>query len=363
MRITFLLPVLNLAGGTRSNAQLSAALHKRGHSLVGVFPPAREPSTRERVASLAKGNGWQRHVRRRPSYFDKSPIELRELDRYRPVVAADVPDADAIVATWWETAEWLAKLPPSKGAPVYMIRHYEALLSRTPERVDATYRLPFHKVTISSWLVDIMRYVYKDEDVSLVPNSVDTAVFNAPERTKRPAPTVAFMTSSGMTKGTSVGLAVLDRVHAQIPGLNVLAFGFNKPANLPSYVTFVEDPPESRLSELYGSCDAFLFTSTSEGFGRPALEAMACRAPLVSTEVGGPIDFVRPGENGFLSPINDVAHLASNLTKVLSMPATEWKAMSDSAWRTATGYSWDDAAERMERAIEHAVELRRAGKI
>ncbi|MEL6113571.1 MAG: hypothetical protein AAFR20_12290, partial [Pseudomonadota bacterium] len=37
------------------------------------------------------------------------------LDRFRPVEAADVPDADAVIATWWETAPSVAAFPPEKG--------------------------------------------------------------------------------------------------------------------------------------------------------------------------------------------------------------------------------------------------------
>jgi glycosyltransferase involved in cell wall biosynthesis len=364
MRITYLLPVLNLAGGTRSNAQIATLLHRRGHRVVGVYPPARRPSIRERVSGLVKGKEIKPYVRRPPSYFDGSPIEMRELDRYRPITADDVPDADAIIATWWETAPYLATMPPSKGAPVYMIRHHETLISRTPELVAATYRMPFHKVTISRWLVDVMRDEYGDSDVSLVPNSVDTEIFNAPPRQKAAKPTVGFMISRELTKGTATGLAVLEQVHRRFPDLRVMAFGFKKPTKpLPAHFTFFEDPPANKLAELYGSCDAFLFTSTAEGFGRPALEAMACRAVLVSTAVGGPVDFVRPGENGFLSPIDDVQSLAENLGKVLMLSPQDWRKMSDDAYHTATRYSWEDAAALMEKAIERAIERRRAGQI
>ena len=37
----------------------------------------------------------------------------------------DVPDGDLIIATWWETAEWVNALSPNKGAKVYFIQHHE----------------------------------------------------------------------------------------------------------------------------------------------------------------------------------------------------------------------------------------------
>ncbi|WP_281011427.1 hypothetical protein [Lichenibacterium minor] len=35
-----------------------------------------------------------------------------------------VPDADATIATAWQTADPVGSLPPSKGAKFYLIQHY-----------------------------------------------------------------------------------------------------------------------------------------------------------------------------------------------------------------------------------------------
>ena len=37
--------------------------------------------------------------------------------------------------------------------------------------------------------------------------------------------------------------------------------------------------PEREMADFYGSCDMFVFSSRGEGFGLPALEAMAVRLP------------------------------------------------------------------------------------
>jgi hypothetical protein len=48
-----------------------------------------------------------------------------------------------VIATWWETAEWVDRLSVSKGKKVYFIQHYEAFDYLPKERVEATWRLPF----------------------------------------------------------------------------------------------------------------------------------------------------------------------------------------------------------------------------
>ncbi len=82
---------------------------------------------------------------------------------------------------------------------------------------------------------------------------------------------------------------------------------------------------------------------------------MACRCPVVSTQVGGPIDIVTDGVNGYLVPVGDVASLAERLVHVLTLPGSTWKEMSDAAYATATSYTWDDATKLFEAALLTAI--------
>lgn len=83
---------------------------------------------------------------------------------------------------------------------------------------------------------------------------------------------------------------------------------------------------------------------------------MACRCPVVSTRVGGPLDTIEDGKNGFLVDVEDHDALADRLVRVLKLSDQQWQAMSDAAYSTACRYSWRDAAALMERALETAIE-------
>jgi hypothetical protein len=108
-------------------------------------------------------------------------VESRVLETYRPITDKDIPDADTIVATWWETAEWVAKLSPSKGTKVYFLEHYDAFDYVPKCRVESTWWLPMHKIAVALWLADIARNEYGDLSVSLVPPTVDTKQFYDPQ--------------------------------------------------------------------------------------------------------------------------------------------------------------------------------------
>ena len=293
------------------------------------------------------------------SHFDGLDVPLIVVDRKRPIVDADAPDGDVVIATWWETAEWVANLSPRKGAKVYFLQHHEVFDYLPKERVEATWRLPLHKITISRWLVDLARVKYQDPDVQLLPNSVDTNQFFAPERNKQSYPTVGLLYSTIKWKGVDISLAAIELARKRIPDLRVIAFGVEAEADflrLPPNSEYHQQPrQELAIRGLYASCDVWLCGSYSEGFHLPPLEAMACRCPVVSTRVGGPLDIIECGKNGYLVPIGNADELADRLVRVLSLDNARWRAMSEAALATATRYTWDDATSKLEEMLQKIV--------
>ena len=180
MRVTFVIPNDGMTGGIRVVAIYADRLARRGHEVVVIAPGERRISLYAKVRSLIAGRGWPKIPVPEPSYFESLSIKVRKLEAARPIVDADVPDADAIIATWWETAEWVNALSPKKGAKVYLIQHHEVFPHLPVERSQATYRLPLQKIVISRWLEKIMKQQYDDNRVILIPNSVDTNQFFAP---------------------------------------------------------------------------------------------------------------------------------------------------------------------------------------
>jgi glycosyltransferase involved in cell wall biosynthesis len=70
------------------------------------------------------------------------------------------------------------------------------------------------------------------------------------------------------------------------------------------------------------AADVFVLSSHYEGFGNVIVEAMACGAPVVSTDCPyGPQELIRPGESGILVERNNAEALASGLRRVLDDPA------------------------------------------
>ena len=324
MKITFVLPELHTTGGNRVAAIYAEKLQARGHDVTILAPDFATPGG-------------------------------------RPIFTADAPDADVIVATWWETAFWVAAMDPSKGAKAYFVQHHEVHEHLPWWLSRGSYHLPLRKITIAKWLVETMAEEYGDDDVDLVPNSVDTDQFHAPPREKQSAPTVGLLYSTTAFKGVDVSLEAIARLTAELPDLQVVAFGakpVSKDLPLPPGARYFQAPAQDEIRDIYAACDVWLMASRSEGFGLTAFEAMACRCPVVSTAVGGPRDFVKDGVEGYLASVGDVDGLVAGLRNVLTRTPAQWREMSDAAFRCATSYSWDDAADLFEAALSRTAESR-----
>jgi glycosyltransferase involved in cell wall biosynthesis len=361
VKICFVMACAYMDGGTRVIATYADRLKKRGHDVTVISAPRPQPNFRQRLQSLSRLQGWGfPRQSRQASHLDLVDVDHRVIDRCRPVTDEDIPDGDVVIATWWETAEWVRDLSPAKGAKVYFIQHHELFFDGQPgERVAATWRMPLRKITISRWLQELANTEYGDPDVALILNSVDTMQFNAPERGRQSTPTVGMLYSTMGFKGCDVSLKAFDLAARQVPGLRMVAFGAEPVApqlQLPANSEFHLRPAQADLKNLYAKCDVWLCGSHSEGFHLPPLEAMACRCPVVSTSVGGSVDIIEPGVNGYLTSPGDSGDLAQKLMSVLKMPDAHWRQMSDAAFATANRYSWDDAAVLFERALESAVQ-------
>ena len=358
MKITFVLPTLAVAGGIRIVSIFAELLRKRGHSVFVISLPHPQPSMREQVKSLLRGRGWISPPENKFSFFDNLAVEHKILDRYGPVQDKDVPDADVVIATWWETDEWVAKLSTSKGAKAYFIQHHEVFDYLPRDRVEATWMLPLHKILLSQWLVDIAETKYGDSKVSLVRPSVDTKQFYACARNKQSVPTVGIMYSTIYWKGTDIALKAFSIAAEKIPNLRLVAFGTGAPSSelpLPANSEYVIQPDQDKIKDYYSKCDAWLMASRSEGFGLPIIEAMACRTPVISTPVGDAREILSDGTGIIVRP-EDPEEMAKAIESICQLPNSKWQALSEAAYAKVNNYTWEDATDYFEAALKVAID-------
>jgi glycosyltransferase involved in cell wall biosynthesis len=66
--------------------------------------------------------------------------------------------------------------------------------------------------------------------------------------------------------------------------------------------------------------DVFVHPSLRDGMPNAVLEAMACEKTVIATPVGGVLDVIQDGVNGYFVNVNDAEGLAEKVAEALSQP-------------------------------------------
>ena len=126
-------------------------------------------------------------------------------------------------------------------------------------------------------------------------------------------------------------------------------------APLAGRVTHLGYVPDQRRRELFEGASMLILPSWHEGFGLPALEAMALGVPVVASTAGALPEVV--GDAGLLAAPDDAAALAGAMRRLLSEPGLADACIARGRARVAE-WSWDRAAAAVRTLYAAAVERR-----
>lgn len=345
LRITFVLPDLSLSGGNKITLMFANGLADRGHEVTVVHGPL--PTLKGRILN---------------SFLPKLLNVHRPGPKVRVVPAKGgaaklcdfLPDADVLIASWWATVEALSQAPASKGRKIHHVQDHE-VFDYLPKRSASVYRIPLKKIVVSKWLLDVMRQEYDAPDVSLVLNPVDTDHFDWIERSVPQAPAVGTVYASAPRKNSAMAFEAVSLARQMVPDLQLVCFGAEplprELAEMP-FVRFHLTPQQDAIPDLYRSCSCWLFTSKSEGFGLPILEAMAVGTPVIATPAGAAPDLVDEGTGMLIH--HDPRAMADAIVELLGEPNSHWTEMSRACRVTAEAHDIDSAVSQFEAILREA---------
>lgn len=104
--------------------------------------------------------------------------------------------------------------------------------------------------------------------------------------------------------------------------------------------------PKEKVIQLYSHAEAFICPSIYEPFGIINLEAMACKAPVIASRVGGIKEVVVDGETGFLVDPDNPEQLAGKIKLLLNSPELAAKFKETGRKRVEDHFSWETIASR-----------------
>jgi len=111
-----------------------------------------------------------------------------------------------------------------------------------------------------------------------------------------------------------------------------------------SDIRFVGFVPEENLPVLYSGASIFLFPSLYEGFGLPLVEAMACGAPVVASNIAVTAEVVQ--DAALLVPPLEAEGFAEAMQYVRRDSSLR-AAMIQKGFERARHFRWDEAAKQM----------------
>jgi glycosyltransferase involved in cell wall biosynthesis len=146
-------------------------------------------------------------------------------------------------------------------------------------------------------------------------------------------------------------MARLDQVHlvlcASSPDTPELEREVREKVQGNPYIKWINEMvPKDRVIQLYSHAAAFICPSIYEPFGIINLEAMACKAPVIASRVGGIKEVVVDGETGFLVEPDNLEELAEKIRIILNSPELAAKFKETGRKRVEEHFSWETIANR-----------------
>lgn len=208
------------------------------------------------------------------------------------------------------------------------------------------------------------------DKVEFVPVGVDIKLFH-PQETK-PEGDIFFLSvldAFHSYKGLDVLLRALKAVKEQIPQVMLVVGGGGellehyrqraRELGLERNVRFEGRVSQQRLLEIYNGCKLFVLPSLSaeqEGFGIVPLEAMACRRPVVVTDIVGVAGDVEKSGAGIVIRPADEDALTRAIVTIIADGKSAARMGAAGRRLVEEKYSWKTVALQVDRIYREAAE-------
>jgi glycosyltransferase involved in cell wall biosynthesis len=386
MKISFVLITTSLAGGVRYVFEVTIGLKNRGYnvkilSLVGdhswfkglkVEVVYKEPIMNKIIKTLYNLYKVYNLIKFKNSKIKpyNSLLIFNSLLGIKSDLVTELAefiqnfDSDITIATYYLTAfsVWFSQ----SENPFYLMQDFPELVENNEGKIGLnmfklSLKLPFSFVTVSSYTKQLILDNNPTARVTIANPGVNLEVFRPKRELQNDNKRRVMLILRGQKqKGDNIGLEVLKIVNKKIPihaiivGSKNLVKTYSKTIGIDFSYTVFSNIDDEKLSRLYSSADALIFTSYAESFGLPPLEAMACGTPVVMSDNKGSRDYAVNGYNALVSHPGDVKSLSDNLIKVLQDDKLREK-LIENGLETAKRFTWSSTVNNFEKALREEI--------
>lgn len=283
------------------------------------------------------------------------------------------------IPTPW-SADWSAFYAKSKDKPLVVTYHNDiigsgiaSIIARIYNSIGLNYVLKSADkiiITQPNYMNSSQHLKKYAEKIEVIPTGVDLDKFQPVKSLKdENTPLIFFLSvldEFHRYKGLDYLLSALKIVKNKIPNFKLIVGGkgvlqdhyHEMAANmgLNDNVEFAGFIPDEEIAGYYSQANVFVLPSISslqEGFGIVALEALACKTPVITTEIVGVAEDLAQVEGGMVVPPKDVHKLADAILEVLEDVQLQ-KDMGDRGRKLVEEkYTWKSVASSMEKVYKN----------
>jgi glycosyltransferase involved in cell wall biosynthesis len=321
MKISFIEPHLKIYGGIRRIIELSNRLTERGHDITIFHSDGSDCKWMKCIAKVKSYDDVLKEEHDVIIYNDPNPIDYR-----------------------------LAKKAKAKLKVFYVLELYDKellkginlkiFLRRNMLILKKSLRSPYLKLSNATWEKEWLKKNITI-DSTLLLGGVNTEMFHPVETKKNPSEIrVLCSGDSRERKGTKTIIEAVEIAKKEDPRIILDTY-------------HGKGIPQEKMAEKYSSADIFVEGSWQAGWNNPVAEAMACKLPVVCTDIGGVKDFAFHEKTALLVPPKDSMSMASTIIRLIrddKLRAT----LQKNAYQHIRQFEWDKSTSELEKILKVA---------
>ena len=220
-----------------------------------------------------------------------------------------------------------------------------------------------HYIAVTKMEIPIIKnYGADDDHIHFIPHGVNTEVFKPVDGSSlkkklglETSKIILYVGRIAKGKGVDILIQLFSNVKKEHKDAKLVIVGndggflsiikkmINK-YNLNNDVILTGFISKNNLPQYYSIADLVIYPSRQEIFGLVLCEAMACRKPVIGSNILGPSEIIVNGETGFTSDFKNIPEL-SNLVNNLLDDSKKLKELGEKSYqRVKKYYTWKKCA-------------------
>ncbi len=326
MKISFVEPHLKIYGGIRRIIEFANRLTERGHD-VTIFHS--DGSLCEWMKCVAKIKSYDEVLKEEHDviiYNDPNPIDYKLVKR-----------AKAKLKVFYVLELYDKQLLKGLNLRIYLPWNRRMLMLR-----KSLYS-PYLKLSNATWEKEWLKENI-NIDSKLLIGGVNTKMFYSVEVEKDPKEIrILCSGDSRERKGTETILEAIKIAKKEEPRIVLNTY-------------YGKGIPQEKMAEKYSSTDIFVDAQWYAGWNNPVAEAMACKVPVVCTDIGGVKDFAFHEKTALLVPPKNPEAMASTIIRLIRDEKLREK-LRENAYQHIRQFDWNKSVKRLEEILSSELNI------